>query len=287
MQRSSLAISGVAHVALAAVLALNWPVSAPERTLTDPISIELVDVAEVPRVTETPKPSIDAAPQETVEPDAVEPEPEPDPEPEPAPKPEPKPEPRPEPRPEPKPEPAPPPKPEPRPEPKKEQPKPKKEQPKKPEKPKERLDASKLENLIDKRLEKADRKPLNVSELAQTLEKDISKNARLDTRAAATIQQLMDAQVSRCFNPPTGGRDVRDMTVTVRLRLDPQGRILDQPVVVSQTGVTAGNQAYAQALASAARRAILRCAPYNLPAELAPIWAGQEMELNFDPSRLM
>ncbi|HLU91954.1 MAG TPA: hypothetical protein VKZ46_05145, partial [Pedomonas sp.] len=150
-----------------------------------------------------------------------------------------------------------------------------------------RLDASKLENLIDKRLEKADRKPLNVSELAQTLEKDISKNARLDTRAAATIQQLMDAQVSRCFNPPTGGRDVRDMTVTVRLRLDPQGRILDQPVVVSQTGVTAGNQAYAQALASAARRAILRCAPYNLPAELAPIWAGQEMELNFDPSRLM
>ena len=188
---------------------------------------------------------------------------------------------------EPKPEPKPEPKAEPKPEPKKEQPKPKKEQPKKEEKPKERLDASKLENLIDKRLEKADRKPLNVSALAKTLEKDISKNAMLDARAAATIQQLMDAQVSRCFNPPTGGRDVMDMTVTVRLRLDPQGRILDQPVVVGQTGAGAGNQAYAQALASAARRAILRCAPYNLPADLAPVWAGQEMELNFDPSRLM
>lgn len=264
MNRSSLAISGVAHAAVVAVLALNWPVTAPESVPAEPMPIEIVDVADVPRVTELPKPSMEAAPQETAEPEPVEPEPEPEPEPKPEPKPEPLPEPKAE---------TPPP--------------PKKEEPKKPEKKPERLDASRLENLIDKRIQKAERKPLNVSELAKTLEKDLPRSAALDASAAATIQQLMDAQVSRCFNPPTGGSDVMKMTVSVRLRLDPQGRIVDPPVVIDQTGVTEGNRAYAQALASAARRAILRCAPYSLPAKLAPVWAGQEMELVFDPSRLM
>lgn len=257
MQRSSLIWSGAMHLGIAVALAVAWPKSATMPTLQEPITVDIVDVADVPTITEQPKPSQEAAPQETIEAssatDTTAPETEPSPE-----------------------AIAPP----------DATVKPSKTE-KSDDKP-NRLDASRLENLIDKNLKIAKRKPLNVSELAQTLEKDLAKNAVVDARAAATLQQLMDSLVSRCFNPPAGGEDVQRMTVTIRLRLDPQGRIVDPPVVVGQTGVTEGNRAYAQALAGAARRAVALCAPYSsLPANLAPLWAGQEMELVFDPSRLM
>ena len=56
------------------------------------------------------------------------------------------------------------------------------------------------------------------------------------------------------------------------------------PEFVSQTGASAGNQAYARAFVETARRAVLRCAPLELPDDLYSYW--REFELNFDP-RLM
>ena len=44
------------------------------------------------------------------------------------------------------------------------------------------------------------------------------------------------------------------------------------------------NQAYARAFVETARRAVLRCAPLELPDDLYSYW--REFELNFDP-RLM
>lgn len=244
------------HAAVLAAVLFAWPASRVINEATEPVSVEVLTVDELTRMTEMPKPSMAAAPRETSAPDQAQAESQQEPEPAQAPADTP-----------PLPD---------------QKPKPEKAPADKPQ-----LDASRLENLIDKSLKQANRKPLNVSELARTLEKDIAKKAVLDVRAAITLQQLMDAQVSRCFNPPTGGSDVANMTVTLRLRLDPEGKIVDPPVIVRQTGMTEGNRAYAQALASAARRAVIKCAPYDLPKELAPVWAGQELELNFDPSRLM
>ncbi len=283
-------IAGVAHLALLAGLSLTWAMhQSPLPSFQEAVPVEIVDISDVPRITEPPKPSMAAAPQETVEAAAPEIAPE-----ETAPPPEPvKPAPTPAPKPaevspaaeapakvEPKPKPEPP----------KAEPKPKTEPAKpKPEaaaaakkKAPEKLDAQELSTLIDKSLPKAKRKPLDTSDLASSIEKALPKGAKLDARATATLEQAIRAQVAPCWNPPIGGEDARKMTVVLSIQLDKTGRVVGTPEVVSQTGVTPGNQAYARAFADSARRAVLRCAPLQLPAEYYDAW--KLFELNFDPS---
>jgi len=281
-------LAAAAHLALLAGLSLTWSMQQAQLpSFQDPVPVEVVDISDVPRITEPPKPSIAAAPQERVEAAAPEPAPEEAP-PEkveaPAPKPEPKPEPKSEPKPEAKPEP------------KKVTEKPKPEPQKQPAKPKaeaateakkkaaEKLDAQDLANLIDKSLPKARRKPLDTSSLAKSLEMALPKGARLDARATATLEQAIRAQIAPCWNPPIGGEDVRAMTVQLRIQLAQDGRVIGTPEVISQTGVTAGNQTYARAFADSARRAVMRCAPLRLPAEYFDAW--KLFELNFDPSMM-
>lgn len=275
-ERRSLLLAGVAHLVLLAALSLGLKLG---ETLPPPpddaIPVEIVDIADVPRVTEPPKPSIKAAPEKTVE--ATTPEPEPTP---PAPTPEALPEP--EPLPEPKPEKAKPPAP----------PKPAakpvaKPAPPKPEKAKpapQLLDAEALSNLLDKSLPKAKVKPLDTSALAKSIEKAIPRGATVDPRATATLIQAIRAQVAPCWNPPIGGADVKKMTVLLHIEVNRDGSIVGRPSVVSQTGVTGANQDYARAFAETARRAVLRCAPLRLPANLYDLWKA--VEINFDPSEM-
>lgn len=291
-ERQSLLLAGAAHIVLLAILSLGLKLTAP---LVPPpeksVPVEIVDISDVPRVTEKPKPSIKAAPQETVEATAPEPEPTP-----PAPAPAPAPEPEPLPAPAPKPEPVKPPPPKaekatpadkPAPD-KAEKPKPDaKPAPPKPEKAKpapKLLDAEALSNLLDKSLPKAKTKPLDTSALAKTIEKAMPTTARVDPRATATLIQAIRAQVAPCWNPPIGGADVKKMTVLLHIEVNRDGSIVGRPSVVSQTGVTGANGDYARAFAETARRAVLRCAPLKLPADLYDLWKA--VEINFDPSEM-
>ena len=138
--------------------------------------------------------------------------------------------------------------------------------------------------LVDKSKPKAAAKPREPDAFAQTIEDAIPKQAKLSAIQAATLEQAIRAQIAPCWNPPIGGADVADMTAALRIRLNPDGTVAAPPEFVSQTGATAGNQAYARAFVETARRAVLRCAPLQLPADLFPYW--REFELNFDP-RLM
>jgi len=262
-ERQALVGAGVAHLLLFAALSFALQFSQhPLPMIEDAVPVEVVEIADAPRVTEAPKPSIKAAPQETVAPAPPEPSP-----------PEPKAE-------TPPPEPAP----EPRPEPKpldtrklasvidKSVPK---------EKP---LDSQKLANLIDKALPKAKVKPLDISSLATSIQAATPKQATVDPRAAETLAQAIRAQVAPCWNPPIGGADVRRMTVVLRADFDRDGMVIGRPSVVSQTGGTAGNAAYARAFADTAVRAVLRCSPLKLPPKLFDLW--KSVEINFDPDQM-
>jgi len=57
------------------------------------------------------------------------------------------------------------------------------------------------------------------------------------------------------------------------------------PEVVEQTGVTGGNSSYARQMAEIARRAVLRCSPVSLPAELYE-GGWDDFELRFIPGQL-
>ncbi|MEI6486005.1 MAG: hypothetical protein WCO11_07030 [Sphingomonadales bacterium] len=256
-ERLSIAGAAAAHIVLLAALSLAW--RSNERMIaapTDAVPVEIVDIAAAPRTPEPPKPSMEAAPQEPAA--APEPQPEAAPQPEPV-----------------KADAVPPPEPA-----KPVPPKPKAATPTKA--PPSPLDTSSLANLIDKSLPKARSKPLDTSKLAKELTESTSARATIDPRAAATLAQAIRAQVAPCWNPPTGGRDVRRMTVTVRVQYGRDGRVIGIPVADTPTGTTAANADYARAFAETARRAVLRCQPLKLPAALYDLWGNVEINLNPD-----
>jgi outer membrane biosynthesis protein TonB len=253
-ERQALIGAGLAHLVLFAALSLGWQWSQQALPPADEmVAVEFVDIADAPRVTEAPRPSMEAAPQETTAPapaEAAAPEPEAVPDAVPPPE------------------------------------KPK-QAPKKAEAPPadaKPLDMSKLSNLIDKALPKARTKPLDTSKLATTIEAAAPKTAAIDPRAAATIAQAIRAQVAPCWNPPIGGADVRKMTVLIRADFTRDGRLIGVPSIVSQTGVTPGNADYSRAFAETARRALLRCSPLKLPVKDYDLW--KSAEINFDPESM-
>ncbi|KAB7648460.1 hypothetical protein [Polymorphobacter fuscus] len=260
-ERQALLGAGVAHLALFAALSIGWQMQRePLAPAEEMIPVEFVEIADAPRVTEAPAPSIKAAPQETVAPTPPEPTPEP-------------------PKPVEKVDAVPPPEAKPEPKPVPEKPAPAKAKPET-----KKLDTSTLSNLIDKALPKAKTRPLDTSDLASKIAAAAPKTARIDPRAAATLAQAIQSQVAPCWNPPIGGADVRKMTVVIRADYGRDGRVIGTPTVASQTGRTAANDDYARAFAETARRAVLRCSPLTLPANLYDLW--KSVEINFDPESM-
>lgn len=279
-ERQALLIAGAAHLVLLAALSLGFTLQRREFPVPEEVvPVEVVQISDLVKTTDAPPPTVAPAP---APPPAPEPAPVPDPTPPPpraeAPPPKPTPEPvKPAP---PKPEaekpvPVKPPKPTPA--------------PAKPAPPKpERLDTAALSSLLDKTLPKTKAKPtapsLDTAALAKSLDAALPHAAHADPRATATLQAAIRAQIFPCWNPPIGGRDVRHMSVVLHVELARDGSVQGRPALVSQTGATAGNADYARAFAETAQRAVLRCSPLKLPAELYDQW--KSFELNFDPSAM-
>ncbi len=103
------------------------------------------------------------------------------------------------------------------------------------------------------------------------------------TGGSKLSQSEMDAlrgQVQRCWNIPAGAADAQNLRVSVKFRLDRSGAIEGSPQIISG----GGGAGVERAAAEAARRAVSRCAPYNLPAEKYEAWA--DVIVNFDPSEM-
>lgn len=113
------------------------------------------------------------------------------------------------------------------------------------------------------------------------------REAALGTRTSTTGQELsqseMDAlrgQIQRCWQIVPGMADGADVRVQVTMRLNRAGEIDGQPSVEA----SGGSAQTRRVLAGGARRAVLRCAPYTLPAEKYETWA--DVIVNFDPSKM-
>ena len=226
-----------------------------------------------PKVAETPPP-----PQQQAK---VEPKPEPPKRPEPPKQAETKPEP-------------------PKPEPKKvEAPKP---EPKKPEPPKPEPKKQDLAKLIESSEPKAKPQPakpaeqesskFNPSDIQKLLQskdkaqhaastgREVSRTASAGTRTGAgtsntnspklsmaqrdAIGRLLKEQIQRCFAAPPGAEQASQLAV-VRMELSPDGSLSAAPRVVSSS-----NDPAFRSFAESLRRAVLRCAPYHIPAQYAP-----------------
>lgn len=110
---------------------------------------------------------------------------------------------------------------------------------------------------------------------------DAALGGRETTGGEKLTQSEMDAlraQIQRCWNVPVGALDAENLRVSLQFRLDPSGAVEGSPQVIS-----GGNgSSVARAAAESARRAILQCGPYDLPAEKYSAWA--DVIVHFDPT---
>ena len=318
--REGLAVSAVLHTAIILVILLGLPdflkkEPPPEET---PIAVQLVNIADVTRATQrNPKP-VEEAKLDTPPPPvpAVKPEPKPDvlnpPPPAPPPSaqsapPSPPPPPTPEP---PKPSPPPPPPPpaplpkppEPKPEPPKPEP-PKPEPPKpevKPEPPKPQVKPTPPKPDKTKQSEQFDDLLKNLSAKASQMEKQdtpqkpakqvatapasAQPNAPLGSQLTTSEKDTIIAQIEKCWSPPLGAKDAKNLIITLRVQLAADGTAQGVQVVDQSRYNSDG---FFRAAADSAVRAIHNpsCVPLKVPPDKFDQW--KNMTLNFDPRDLL
>lgn len=93
------------------------------------------------------------------------------------------------------------------------------------------------------------------------------------------IAEIIRAGMARCWNPPIGVQNAGSLQVSFKVSLKRNGEFARNPQ--SQTIAT---DTLTRAAVESAHRALIRCAPYNLPADTYDIW--KEMVLNFDPKSM-
>lgn len=107
------------------------------------------------------------------------------------------------------------------------------------------------------------------------------ETARASITGAAMngLAAAIKRQVQPCYElGGLSGTPAMEIVTTLRLRYNKDGSVAGNPQLVEQTGISPANRAYAQQIAEVARRAVLRCAPVHLPAEL---YEGGWDDLNF------
>lgn len=95
--------------------------------------------------------------------------------------------------------------------------------------------------------------------------------AKFGPAEAASLGQAIGRQIKPHWAAPEGV-DVEKLVTVVRFRLDEDGNLVGNPVVVSQTGITPSNEAQKGRHAEQAIRAIRLAAPFKLPAQFYDKW---------------
>lgn len=116
---------------------------------------------------------------------------------------------------------------------------------------------------------------------AQRSTETASLGGERTTTGEKLTQSEMDAlrgQIQRCWNVPAGALEAENLKVSVQFQLDKSGALQGNPEIVAG----GGGGTVERAAAESARRAILQCAPYSLPAEKYEAWA--DVIVHFDPS---
>ncbi len=307
--RTALGASAALHAVVVLAAFVGLPFLTPE-----PLPVEttmLVELAPIADKTNQPRPEPpkpEPAPPKVAQPKPEPPKPEP-PKPEPPkpepPKPEPpKPEPpKPAPPPPEPPKPAPPPPEPPKPEPPKPEParpepaplpekkvevppapKPALPKPRAPEPPKPAFDASKLAALLDKRLtQSAAPTPAQPTQSSTPQQPSASQSGSLDQPMSMSEIDAIRRQIEQCWSPPVGARDAGDLVVRVRVLLNPDGSLRQQPELLDRSRI---NEPFWRAAAESVTRAINRCSPLrDLPAAKYDRW--RDIEFTFNPKDML
>jgi colicin import membrane protein len=148
-----------------------------------------------------------------------------------------------------------------------------KKPPRKPAQEQPKFDPNKIAALLDKR------SPQRQAAAGEALNSTASLG--LATGRAAELSQdelaILRAQLERCWAPPAGVADARDLKVDVRIVLNQDGSLAAEPRVTNRLAHPLFTVA-----ADSALRAVRRCQPLKTPP-VAKYERWKEIEITFDP----
>ena len=121
--------------------------------------------------------------------------------------------------------------------------------------------------------------------VAKSTGKEVAPRAALSPIQVNGLQSLIAGQVKPCYTIPTGGTDIMSIVSKIRLRLKKDGSIAIAPELMANSGITSANQPYLRQMNEAAMRALQRCAPYKLPADLYE-GGWDDIAFNFRPAQM-
>jgi colicin import membrane protein len=137
--------------------------------------------------------------------------------------------------------------------------------PPQPPKPKQErvFDQTKIAALLDKR--DPTRQSITGAELNSQASLGLSHGRAADN--SATWGAMFKQQVERCWKKPYGGIEAQKIETSFDVRLKKDGTLEAMPVPLPGT-----NTPYFRVYQESARRAIIECQPYNLPAAYFEEW---------------
>jgi len=94
------------------------------------------------------------------------------------------------------------------------------------------------------------------------------------TTVPPALLSRLRAQAKRCWTIPSGWNDPRQVAVTLRFQLNPDGTLAGEPAVVEFPATSLGTAA-----AKAAIKAVKACGPYRLPVAQYAQWKDIQLEL--------
>jgi hypothetical protein len=101
----------------------------------------------------------------------------------------------------------------------------------------------------------------------------------------ADLVTALRSQIARCWSPPTGAPDARDLIVDFNVSLNPDGTV-GRVQMTTGTAAAAATNGYTRAASEAASRAIYQCQPYRLPPDRYAQWR-EITPFTFDPRQMM
>ncbi|MGF7162198.1 outer membrane biosynthesis protein TonB [Rhodoligotrophos appendicifer] len=100
-----------------------------------------------------------------------------------------------------------------------------------------------------------------------------------DSAITADERDWLRSQIEKCWNPPVGVSDAQNLIVKLRIAFNMDGSVVGYPEIMNS-----GGSPLFQVAADSAVRAVMRCAPYQMPQEKYESW--RDVILNFDPSHM-
>jgi hypothetical protein len=97
-----------------------------------------------------------------------------------------------------------------------------------------------------------------------------------------TEMDAIRGHIARCWSPPVGGKDAAKQVVDVKVRLEPDGSVIEARAV-DQARMSSDD--FFRAAAEAAERAVKRCSPLPIPREKYDQF--RDFTMSFDPRELL